>query len=219
MSLGTMCGGPGTDDPERISYRAVTALAVLRLAFGKTDFEIEGSPSWFTPQDAPRFDIVAKVPPGATKQQLAVMLQNLLADRFGLKVHHESKQLLVNTLVIAKSGFKLKEAEEAKGGSLQFGSLQFGASMMKTRGAIPVSLLASAMQNRLKELVVDKTGLTGNYAFNAEFDSGAPATGDAAPLPSLATALEQDFGLKLQRTKTDVDILVIDHIEKTPTEN
>jgi len=86
-------------------------------------------------------------------------------------------------------------------------------------GAAPISSLASALQVRLNDFVVDKTGLSGTYDLTVEFADDAPAVADAPPLPTLSTALEQDLGLKLEKGKAEFDVLVVEHIEKVPTEN
>src|SRR5580658_10452954 len=82
---GRFTGGPGSKDPERIDVQAYSMLGLLLTAYDVKDYQISG-PSWI--KDT-RFDIQAKVPPGATRAQSDVMLQNLLVERFGLKIHHE----------------------------------------------------------------------------------------------------------------------------------
>jgi len=86
-----MRGGPGTADPERITWTGATLNGILIAAYGVKADQIAG-PGWLGSQ---RYDIEAKVPPGATKAQLNMMLQNLLADRFRLALHRETKEFLV----------------------------------------------------------------------------------------------------------------------------
>jgi len=224
VALGTMRGGPGTVDPERITYRAVTLLQVLRRAYGITnDFQILGGPGWFTELslDSPRFDIIANVPPGTSKEQFNVMLQNLLAERFALKLHHETKELPVYALVIAKNGPKLKEVAAKAGAPAGLTILpRDGGFLLKSIGAgVAVSVLINALRGRLSSVVVDRTGLTGTYEFNLAFADDAPTVADVPPLPTLAEAIEQDLGLTLEKSKADFDVLVVDHIEKTATGN
>ena len=99
-------GGPGTPDPGQATFSNVTQRLLLTKAYGVQDYQISG-PGWL---DSERYDIVAKVPKGATKEQFMVMLQNLLAERFKLTLHHETKELPRYALVVAKNGPKLKEA-------------------------------------------------------------------------------------------------------------
>jgi uncharacterized protein (TIGR03435 family) len=101
-----MRGGPGTPDPGQITYTNVTVKNVLTQAYGVKGFQISG-PGWL---DSERYDIVAKLPRGATKAEFMVMLQNLLAERFKLTLHREKKDLPMYALVVGKNGPKLKES-------------------------------------------------------------------------------------------------------------
>lgn len=103
-----MRGGPGTPDPERVTFTGMPMMNLLTTAYDVKNFQITG-PAWL---DSERFDISAKIAPGATKEQFHLMLQNLLMERFHLVLHRESKQLPGYELVIAKSGLKLKESTE-----------------------------------------------------------------------------------------------------------
>jgi uncharacterized protein (TIGR03435 family) len=103
-----MRGGPGSPDPGQITYTNVTVKNVLTNAYGVKSFQISG-PGWL---DSERYDIVAKLPRGATKAEFMVMLQNLLAERFKLTLHREKKDLPMYALVVGKNGPKLKESVE-----------------------------------------------------------------------------------------------------------
>ncbi len=105
MMMG-MRGGPGTSDPGQATFSNVTQRLLLAKAYGVQDYQISG-PGWL---DTERYQIVVKVPKGTTKEQFQVMLQNLLAERFKLTLHHETKELPLYALVVAKSGPKLKES-------------------------------------------------------------------------------------------------------------
>lgn len=110
-------GGPSTSDPERITYERALFRQLLMDAYGVQRDQIKG-PEWATADVNERgalFDISAKVPPGTTKAQAATMLQNLLAERFQLTLHHETAQFSGFTLVVAKGGSKLKESGGASG--------------------------------------------------------------------------------------------------------
>jgi uncharacterized protein (TIGR03435 family) len=98
-------GGPGTNDPGRFTTTNLPLKMLLARGFGVKDFQIQG-PGWL---ETERFDIAAKVPAGTTKEQFNVMLQNLLLERFQMKVHREKKELPLFTLTVGKSGPKLKE--------------------------------------------------------------------------------------------------------------
>ena len=103
-----MRGGPGSSDPGQITYTNVTVKNVLMNAYGVKGFQISG-PGWL---DSERYDIVAKVPRGVTKEQFMVMLQNLLMERFKLTLHREKKDLPMYALVVGKNGPKMKESVE-----------------------------------------------------------------------------------------------------------
>src|ERR1017187_2559320 len=103
-----MRGGPGTPDPGQLTYTNVSLKNILQNAFAVKGYQING-PKWL---DNERYDITAKIPKGATKEQFQVMLQSLLAERFKLALHHETKDLPTYSLVVGKSGSKLKESVE-----------------------------------------------------------------------------------------------------------
>jgi uncharacterized protein (TIGR03435 family) len=103
-----MRGGPGTPDPGQITYTNVSFKNLLMNAYNVKGYQLTG-PKWL---DNERFDIVAKVPKGATKEEARVMLQNLLAERFKLSLHRETKELPIYALVVGKNGSKLKESAD-----------------------------------------------------------------------------------------------------------
>ena len=161
--------------------------------------------------------------------QRRLMMQAMLADRFKLKVHHETKELPMYSLVIAKGGFKLKEADPndtypngVKGpdGVGHSGMMMFLNGVLKAQG-VPISNLANSLSLQVHRLVVDKTGLTGKYDFSLAWtaDGVTPDNGlGAETWPSLFTALQEQLGLKLEPTKGMVDTIVVDHVEM-PSEN
>jgi uncharacterized protein (TIGR03435 family) len=101
----TGCGGPGTGSPERITFTFTSLKSLIRAAYNvRSPHHIE-APSWM---ESATFDVVANVPPGATRDQANLMLQNLLVDRFQLKVHRSTRELPIYALVVAKNGPKLK---------------------------------------------------------------------------------------------------------------
>jgi uncharacterized protein (TIGR03435 family) len=142
------------------------------------------------------------------------MLQSLLADRFQLRVHYESRIQPIYELVLAKGGFKLKPlpADHERGG------MSGRPGEMILHGMSIADLARSlSMSNEAGRAVVDKTGLTGNYEIDLKWtpddQQGTPDAGS-----TLFTALEEQLGLKLEPAKGPVDTLVIDHVEK-PSEN
>jgi uncharacterized protein (TIGR03435 family) len=232
MVAGLLLGGPGTEDPERLTARSSALRYILRIAYGIKPFQLIGPVSLDD-----RWDINAKVPAGATKEQANLMLQSLLEERFHLRVHHEMKEFAAFNLVVAKGGLKLKDsidimppstqigiAKSAPGGSAEGGGIgggpQPGGGQLLRGKAALISNLPDVLQNLLGgEPVTDRTGLTGAYDFRLEFSRTDVGTQDDAPLPSIFTALEKELGLRLESTKTLYDIVVVDHIDSSPTEN
>jgi uncharacterized protein (TIGR03435 family) len=216
--IGAMCGGPRTDDPS-FSYLVTPLISVIEWAYGKESFQIFGGPSWVTSlSNSDRFDVVAQVPPGTSEAQFAVMLQNLMVDRLGLKVHHEIRNLPIDILTIAAGGPKLKEMPKTKPSGDVRGGSRDHRHTLSTDGVVPMETLVGSLKHALNEVVVDKTGLTGMYTFSLEW-SDAPAGDGASQLPGLAAALERALGLRLKESSQDFDVLVIDHVERVPAGN
>ena len=237
-----------TGDPMRMSIRIsdsndrylgdnVSLKQLIQYAYDlKTEDQIVGAAGWM---DSARFDVEAKIDAetvAAQKQmtkkdgqdQRRLMMRAMLADRFQLKVHAEKKELPVYALVIAKSGFKLKEADPnntyangVKGpdGQSHPGMMMFGAGRL-TAQAVPIQSLANLLAQQEHRQVLDRTGLKGKYDITLKWspDELGDQEAGADSGPSLFTALEEQLGLKLDSTKGLVDTIVIDHASQ-PTEN
>jgi uncharacterized protein (TIGR03435 family) len=177
-----------------------------------------GLPAW---ADNDRFDVEAKANDDTVaairklsdKQQEQLtrdMLQSLLADRFQLRVHYESKVRPIYELVLANGGSKLKPlpADQKPG----WGKYDRGQFMLRNK-SIADFANGLSFSNLVGRTVVDKTGLTGNYDIDLKWTpDDQQATPDAGP--TLFTAFEEQLGLKLEPAKGPVDSLVIDHVEK-----
>jgi uncharacterized protein (TIGR03435 family) len=195
--------------------------------------------------DTTQFDVVAKVPPGTTAEQLRQMLQELLVERFRMQVHHELRAAPVYELTLATNGPKLKTAAEGSGTD----DFVPGSGVRKAnRDGFPIlppgrpngacgqlpdgsyctfrKVTMAMLVQRLRlptfadRLVIDKTGLAGQYDFTLYYRrmSGQPP-GPDDQAPDLEQAVQEQLGLKLVPSKASIDVLVIDHAEKTPTEN
>jgi uncharacterized protein (TIGR03435 family) len=158
------------------------------------------------------------------------MLRNLLADRFKLSLRRETKEVPMHDLVVAKNGPKIKEAEE--GPDVRPAITQVIIAKTGTRRIVSKSKTTSDLAALLTTPsfgpVMDKTGLTGKYDFTLEYAAsgetieGLRARGiDVQPIPAsdLFTAMQEQLGLKLEAKKGPIEMLVVDHAEKTPTEN
>jgi uncharacterized protein (TIGR03435 family) len=175
-----------------------------------------GGPIWF---DSDQFDVEAK-PDDAISEQLVKlswqerakvaerMMQALFADRIQLKVHHEPRELPTFALVIAKGGLKMIEGKTEDWYSTDTGKIQ----TIESKG-ISMESLVEQLSQQMGHIVVDQTGLKGLYAFTLRFSSNLDATADSSE-PSIYTALQEQLGLELESTKAQVDVLVIDHVER-----
>jgi uncharacterized protein (TIGR03435 family) len=262
-----MRGGPGSDDPGRVDWSNVSLRQMVTAAFNVKDYQVQG-PDWLNSQ---RFDVVAKVPAGTTKEQYQLMIQKLLADRFKMKFHRDHKDHSAFALVVAKGGPKLKESDPndtsgfapmtvrgpdgeqmrmkapapppdaagpGPGGGRGAGPGRGGrGGMMMMPGHLQgkktgMDALANTLANLMGEPVVDQTGLKGEYDITLDFDPasaggmmgpmGPPPGGGGASdsnAPSLPAAVQQELGLKLEPKKLPLENIIIDSIEKVPSEN
>lgn len=219
---------------------------MVREAFGLENDRLFGGPSW---AKTTAFDVEAKVSPEDALKLKALkmeerrqMMVSLLEERFGLKYHHETRDLPMYELVVAKGGGKMQaskpDPEGPDNGPGPEPSPGRHMLMMRGRGHIEsvgsaTSGLVRLLSAQLGRTVVDKTGLTGDFDYKLDWTpddtlpqmtrSGNPAPGDSAASPdtggpSLFTALEEQLGLKLESTKGPVDVIVIDQLNP-PTAN
>ena len=188
---------------------------VITEAYGVPYYRLSGQ----NRLPATRFLIIATIPEGATREQFHQMLQNLLAERFKLSVHHETREMETLRLVVAAGGSKLKPYVEGEPAVVEDEkSLRNRAPGVyyRVQGRTMADFV-DLMSGQLGKPVVDATGLTGKYDFDVwwsvDLDTQS-ATG--APTPEAAI---RSLGLKIEPRKEPVEFLVVDHAEKTPTEN
>jgi uncharacterized protein (TIGR03435 family) len=301
MRMGSR-GGPGSNDPGRYTCNNCNLQMLMVQAYGVESYQLTIPSS----MENERFDVSAKVPEGATKDQFNLMLQNLLAERFKLKIHRETKEGQVYELTVNKGGVKMKESappepvKEASsdappgappfpalnGGKLTLDKDGFpvmpkgiagggGPMTIRMPGKARMTFEQESMEDFVKVLarqlakpVTDLTGLKAKYDFTMTWDGanlggglfgpggrgqvtfslsqagpgGPPPGGDrpgadragsaasdgATPLsagsdsegvPTLFGALQSQLGLKLEAKKGQMELIVVDHVEKVPTEN
>ena len=244
--MGNMKGGPGTSDPERMSFTHVPMSGLIGMAF-ENKFQELIAPDWVRAPlaDAEVYDVEAKVPPGATREQASEMMRNLLKSRFHLAYHFDTKVVDGFELVIGKGGPKLTPAAAPEGpapdaasgapvprdadgypvlpaGRPGFRSAALDGRMLTTFRSEPVSVLTRLLSPYLIYLqsahIVDHTGLTGKYDFKLDFMRTSRANELDDQRQSIIAAL-QKLGLDLKAAKVPVDTLVIDHLDETPTGN
>ena len=188
----------------------VSLKRLIGLAYGiedGNDFLFAG-PEWL---DSANFDISAKYPPETSHADFLLMFQRLLADRLGLRIHHETREFTAYALTVAKGGSKLRETQNP--GPYRF-RLQNGQA---TGFSISMSMLAGRLSRQdvgLDRRVLDMTNLPGLYDIVLNWSP------DQTVGPSLFTALQEQLGLKLDlRKNIPLNVLVVDHAEKLPAEN
>ena len=206
--------------PDGYTGDDISLLHLIQEAYGIYNKNlVTGGPPWV---DNDKFDLEGKFDAAAipsaknlTSRQRAAMLQPLLADRFHLNVHHETKEFPVYNLVVAKGGPQLKESDPA---SLDPAEPGCHVSRSGYHGC-SMSSLAYWLLYRAGRTVIDKTGLTGLYDYTVAYsEAGTPADSRAAAYPDIFTALQEQLGLKLEPSTAPLDVLVIDSAEK-PTAN
>ena len=209
----TLRGGPGTSDPGRIVYTNVTLSRVLERAYDVRTYQVSG-PDRLT---SDRYDISATIPAGAGKQQFERMLQSLLAQRFHLALHRETRQLAGYELLRGRNAPKLKpssEGDAAPAGAPPESPPQTGAdgfpqltapglAMMEgvrgksvvsflTARAQPLSALVEMLSKEFRLPILDRTGLGGNFDFTLAFAPQPPGTPPRAPSPDDPPAAPDD---------------------------
>jgi len=228
-------GGPGTNDPTRFSCRNCSLSLLVMHAYDVEYDQIAGLNS-----RAELYEIEAKVPGGAAKDQFRMMLQKLLSERFDMSLHRETKLMQAYELLVGKNGPKMKKSVAEEGGqdatasktpgsSLDsegfptlpkgqsgYASIDGRARMQLMNGTL--DQLASKLSNQLDAPVINATGLAGRYDF-AMYWAGRSVDGTDDPSPNLFSAVESQLELRLEPKKAAVPIIVIDHVDRTPSGN
>jgi uncharacterized protein (TIGR03435 family) len=191
-------------DPGRLTYTNITVRGLIREAYGLKVYPLSRGPDalWTDP-----YDVIAKVSPDASKEQRMLMLQELLAERFKLVVHRETKELPIYTLEAGKDGPNFRAvADDGSGPETGSG----GGHQIKAHH-ISMKLLAATLQGWIGDTVVDATGLTGLYDLNLDFNVDESMSSEG---PTVFEAVQRQLGLKLEAGKGPVEVVVIDHVEK-----
>jgi uncharacterized protein (TIGR03435 family) len=209
----------------RYVARNATMLDLISMAYRLDPNKIAGGPNWL---EWDRFDVLAAAPQGTTQESLNLMLQNLLADRFKLAAHKDTKIRPASVLSVGKGKLKLKEASETGAPGCR------GVPQNPAPGSIPYQVLACrgvtmAMfadvlwdwngGNYLADPVVDQTGLTGAWDFDIKWSARNRLAQSGADAISLFDALDKQLGLKLESQKAPMQVLVVDSVNQKPTPN
>jgi uncharacterized protein (TIGR03435 family) len=231
--------------PGRLTATNVPMRVVVSFAYGIQDSKLVGGPDWLS---TVRYDVVATAQGAPPPDQIRLMVQAMLADRLKLAVHREKREAQIYELVPAKSGLKLETSAAGSCQVVDrdhppaprtagtpppryCGNMGLGPGQINGWG-VPTVRLAEALSNMLGRTVIDKTGAAGNYNIVFRFTpdqaimpnmagpanpGNAPAASDPAN-PDIFTALQEQLGLKLDSARGEVEMLVVDHVER-PSEN
>jgi uncharacterized protein (TIGR03435 family) len=199
--------------PGSLTTRALPLRACIMLAYKVMPAQIIG-PDWL---DDVRLDIVAKAATPVDEQQLALMFRTLLTERLGVKTHTDRKEMPVYVLTLAKGGPKFSP-------STTEGPLAAGQDKrVLTIRNVSMFELAMEMSGKLFDRpLVDATGLKGRYDIRIDASdtlAGGPGTGQMEAVNAMIQALQEQLGLKAEARKDWVDVLIVDHADKTPTAN
>jgi uncharacterized protein (TIGR03435 family) len=201
------CGGQVISG-NQVTVRCTSLRALIMRAYDVRMDQISGGPDWLSETPEMYYDITAVVRGAGvvSMKQLPFVLQALLADRFQLRIHRETKEVPVFALVVAEGGPKFRRTRANSQGVARF---RMGAA----EGSIEVSRLsmdqlAKYLSSGAGQRVVDQTGLTGEYQVKVEWSRDRS--------PSIFTAVEEQLGLKLEPTRGLVETIIVDHAEKPP---
>jgi uncharacterized protein (TIGR03435 family) len=205
-SSGGMNYGPG-----RLALTNSTLAGLVTWAYGVKDYQILAAPSWFR---SDRYDVNARAHGAPDLAHLKLLLQALLADRFHLTLHKETRQLPVFTLNVGERGIRMKRAQISTDTPQITGRSNATHKEMTGHNATVAGLIQTLAWD-LDRPIVDKTGLKGNYDFKLEW---SPDENDPSGI-SLFTAIKEQLGLRLDSAKGPVNVLVIEHADRVPTDN
>lgn len=204
---------------QRIVIENQTVKNMIQMSYGVQARQIVNAPSWI---ESERFDIqgLTNMEGQPSVPQFQEMVRKLLAERFGLKLHMEKREMARYSLIVTKGGPKMeptKVAPDALPNEQGTGDKTSRSWRMEN---VSMTDLAQNLQGELDRPVVDETGLKGRYDFTLKWlrTDAAPATDSDGSLPGIFTALQEQVGLKVEPSKGEVDVLVIEQVEQ-PSQN
>lgn len=201
----------------KVEFSNASLSDCIKFAYGiSSDAQLD-APDWAKSKDV-RYDIVGQAPPETPRETLQVMVQKLLAERLKLVLHGEQRVLPYLALVADKVPLKMQPAKDP---SAQPTSFNVAGRIVNP--AMRMSTLAMLLSRFERQTILDRSGLKGPYDVHLEWGpDGAPILINGEPAdsrPSLATALREQLGLKLESRKGPVEVLVVDSVNKAPVEN
>jgi uncharacterized protein (TIGR03435 family) len=194
--------------PGRYYATNIKVKELIQDAFGVKEFQISGAPRW-TETEGFDIDAITGTSSDLTDKEFEPILRALLTDKFQLRFHRETKQLPAYSLIVAKNGPKLRAHS---------GDAVFDVSIRRRPGKLilsgtkmSMSRLTEVLSRRIEHIVLDRTGLSGEYDLKMEW---APDPSGESADASIFTALQEQLGLKLESTRALVEIVVIDGVER-----
>jgi len=208
----------------RYELRQATMVDLIKTAYSVDDDKVQGGPSWL---ETDRFDVVAKAPPTTSTENIKLMLQALLADRFKLVVHADTKPLSVFVLSLGKGKPKLKEADSSAAPGCQ------GVPQTPQPGVVPYQVVAchgetmAVLADLLPRManayvtsaVVDSTGLKGTWDFELKWTGRGQLAAAGPDGITIFDAIDKQLGLKLEPQKVPQTVVVVDSVNQKPTPN
>ena len=210
----------------RLTATNVPVRMLVLKAFHAKEFQVSGEPGWFGTE---RYDIVAKTDNARiSDDDLWLLLEPLLVDRFKLRFHRETKQLPVYSLVVAKGGQKFRTHVDSTDGKDEptVSGRQSGSNASVSASKTSMSKLADLLGDHMDRTVIDNTRLRGDYDFKLEWAQDHPGEPIGPSVlggleeslglsgPGIFTALDEQLGLKLESSKGHVEVIAIDGAEK-----
>jgi uncharacterized protein (TIGR03435 family) len=191
----------------RFSAENCTLSFIIQRAYGLRDFQLAGGPRWMLDGNGSRFDIQARAAGTTSDDQLKLMAQTLLAERFQLKVHREMRPVPVYALVIAKGGPKLQGAKPGERRHIEsYPGFMSGVN-------VPMSLFIDEYSGKVDRPVIDKTEFADGFDFTLRWTPDVPGHADPS-FGSIFTEIQAQLGLKFEPQRLPIEVLVIDHVEQ-----
>lgn len=231
-------GGPGTDDPTRLTFSNATLAMVMKTAFDLQENQKINGPDWL---NIDMFDITATVPAGATKDQMRAMLRNLLAERFHMVWRRETQNARTWVLTAPNGAARLQPSRAIAGaGDAARSDKTLPGVRTISCGNCTMAEFVKMLGHPQGMMVSDETGIAGTWDFELRYEpvyactncvAGDGGRGEIAPVasraaqvqdqapPVLATAAGEQLGLKLELKQRPVETIAIEKIDRTPTSN
>lgn len=207
-------GGGKSIDLQQVSYAGFSLKGLLQDAYRVKKYQVSG-PDWI---DTQRYDVVGKLPEGAPKEQVAAMLQSLLAERFRMSVHEEIRQDRIYALVVGKGGPHLTKSDVKEGRNDPVPQLEVHDGRIEFRSAT-LDSFTTTLSAFLDSPVLDMTGIQGSFDISIKEDGGPPDSIPDSNFTSSILAAMQELGLKLESRLAPIRHIVVDSAEKVPTGN